>query len=186
MSSAAGSALSPHPDVAPAALYDGSALRRSRRRAAFMTGFLVLLALIPLSLLGHVRAEWALTFGRARVVSATVAGSQPSAEFNRTCTMTQIDVIWPAPAGTSTGNFTVCAGDASQFPAGKVVQVAVLPGDSSVIQGESRADAISGVAIESAVALFLLVMLAASARWLLLLVTAGSRWRSGPWLPGEE
>ena len=186
MSQATGPSLAPRPDVTAAALYDGSGLRRYRRNAAIFVVFLVLVTALPLiALLGHVRAEWALALGSTRTVSAVVVGSAPSAEFDRSCSLTAINVSWPAPSGTHPGQFTVCDSNASQFPVGKVISVAVLPGDTSVIEGESRTSAIVGVAIESVFALLILVMLAAAARWWFVVAAAGRRWQEAPWLAGE-
>jgi hypothetical protein len=178
--------LLPHPDVAESALADGRALGRLRRKAAIFFVFMVLVVALPVTaLFGPISAEWALAAGRARAVQATVVGTAPSDEFNRTCTMTRINVTWPAAAGTSAGHFSVCDSAAPEYPAGRVVEVAVKPGDSSVIAGESRAGAVSGVALESLVLLFIVVMLAATARWWFVLATAGHRWKTAPWLPGE-
>jgi hypothetical protein len=185
MATAAGSNLAPRPDVTQAALYDGIGLRRYRRNAGLLTAFWVLVTALPLiALFGHVRAEWGLALGRARIVSAVVVGSAPALP-SRTCSMTNIDVSWPAPAGGHTGQFPVCDNDASQFPPGTVVRVAAVPGDSSVIQGESRAGAIAGVVLESLFALVILAFVVGTARWWYALAAAGSRWKTAPWLAGE-
>jgi hypothetical protein len=180
------SLLMPHPDIVESALADGRAPGRLRRQAAIFFVFMVLVVALPvIALFGHISAEWALAAGRARAVRATVVGTAPSDEFNRTCTMTRINVTWPAAAGTSAGHFSVCDSAVPEYPAGRVVQVAVKPGDSSVIAGESRAGAVFGVALESLVLLFIVVMLAATARWWFVLAAAGRRWKTAPWLPGE-
>jgi hypothetical protein len=179
--------LAPPADLPKAGLDDGGSLRRMRRRLVFWVGVFALAVGLPTLLgFGHIQAEWALALGKARIVAATVSGSQPSAEFNRFCSsMTRVDVAWPAPNGNNPGNFTVCDSEASQYPVGRVIQVAVVPGDSSVIVGESRGAAIFGVVIESLTLLFLLLMLAAAVRWWLVLRAAATRWRSSPWLPGQ-
>jgi hypothetical protein len=158
-----------------------------RRRLYALVALLAVPVGLPVLLLfGHIQAEWALAFGRASIVSATVAGSRPSLQYSRTCSsMTRIDVTWPAPDGTNPGHFTVCDPEARQYPVGKVIQVAVLPGDSSVIVGADRASAIFGVVLESLVLLFFLLMLALAVRWWLVLRTAATGWRSAPWLPAE-
>jgi hypothetical protein len=185
MPPAAGSSLAPRPDVAQAALYDASGLRRYRRNAALLLAFWVLVTALPLIvLIGHVRAEWGLALGQARIVSAVVVGSAPTLP-SRTCSMTNINVSWPAPAGGHPGQFAVCDNDTSQFPVGTVVSVAVVPGDISVIQGESRASAVAGVILESVFGLVILFFLAGTARWWYVLAAAGRRWKTAPWLAGE-
>ena len=185
MSSEAGSSLAPRPDVAQAALQEAGPLRRYRRNAALFLGFLVLATVLPLvALFGSVSAEWGLALGRARMVSAVVVGSAPALP-GHTCSMTDINVSWPAPAGGHPGQFAVCDNDVSQFPVGKVVSVAVVPGDTTVTHGESRASAIAGVAIESAVGLLILFFVTAAARWWYVLAAAGKRWKTAPWLAGE-
>jgi hypothetical protein len=79
----------------------------------------------------------------------------------------------------------VCNNDVSQFPVGKVVSVAVVPGDTTVTHGESRASAIAGVAIESAVAAAIVLFVAGLARRWYVLAVAGKRWKTAPWLAGE-
>jgi len=170
MSASPGLSLAPHPDIAQDALYDGSGLRRN---------------LLTTVLFGYVRAEWALALGSAKIVNAAVVGTEPSAEFSRSCTMTQINVVWPVPGGANPGQFSVCDNQASQFPAGKVIQVAAVPGDTSVVQGESRAAAIFGAILESLACVFVLWILASGARQWLVLATARHRWGEAPWLAGE-
>jgi hypothetical protein len=185
MSPDAGSSLAPRPDVAQAALYDASPLRRYRRNAVFFAAFLVLATVLPLiALFGSVSAEWGLALGRARIVSAVVTGSAPALP-GHTCSMTNIEVSWPAPAGGHPGQFAVCDNDVSEFPPGRVVSVAVVAGDTTVTHGESRASAIAGVAIESAVGLLILLMVAATVRWWYVSAAAGKRWKTAPWLAGE-
>lgn len=55
---------------------------------------------------------------------------------------------------------------------------------SSVLQGEGRAGAISGVIIESLVVLGALLLLTALTRQVYGLTVAGRRWPEVPWLPG--
>jgi hypothetical protein len=109
MSPEAGSSLAPRPDVVQAALYDGSALRRYRRNAALFVGFLVLATALPLvALFGSVSAEWGLALGQARIVSAVVVGSAPTLP-GHTCSMTDINVSWPAATpGSSRCATTTC------------------------------------------------------------------------------
>jgi hypothetical protein len=185
MPPAAESSLAPRPDIARAALHRGSGLGRYRRNAAFLLAFWVLATALPLvALFGSVRAEWELALGQARIVSAVVTGSAPALP-GRTCSMTNIDVSWPAPAGGHPGQFAVCNEDVSQFPVGKVVSVAAVPGDTTVVQGESRAFAITGVAIESVFSLVILFFVVGTARWWYVLTAAGMRWKTAPWLAGE-
>jgi len=162
--------------------YDGSPLGRERRNSALFAVFLVVIVTLTLMALHNsVRAEWSLALSDARRVDATVAGSQPSDQFSRTCTLTQVNVVW---SGQGAGSFTVCDQDAGQFRPGTAVSVYATPGDPIVIQGESRADAIAGVSLESAFGLLLLMMIVALARNWLLLARAARRWRHVPWLPG--
>jgi hypothetical protein len=176
------SRLVPDPDVAAAVQNDGSPLRRERRNSALLAIFLVVVAgLTLLGLHNSVRAEWGLALGIARRVDATVSGSQPSDQFSRSCTLTQINVTWTGPG---TGNFTVCDEDAGQFPPGTAVTVYATAGDPVVSQNESRAGAIAGVSLESFFGLLLLLAIVALARTWLQLTRAGLRWRQVPWLPG--
>jgi hypothetical protein len=180
-----GSALAPSPEVARTAHDDGRGLRAPRRVTLI---FIVVIALViglpSLALSGHIRTEWSLAFGAATTVDATVTGSSPSDQPSRSCSLINIDVVWTAPVGTHSGQFTVCDDQAGQFPYGARVQVAVVPGDSSVIQGEGRGSAIFGVVLETLVLLLILLLLAAGVRQWLLLTTASRHWRSAPWLPG--
>jgi hypothetical protein len=166
---------------------DGGVLRRSLWMLAVLVPLLVLSAAIPTAAeWGHIRAEWGLAFGSARVVSAVVISSGPSLEFSRDCgAWTQINVAWAAPGGAHSGHFSVCNSDASRFAVGRVIQVMVIPGDASVIQGESQALAIAGVVIESVVGAFFLLVLGLVARWALVVCRARARSRTAPWLPGE-
>jgi hypothetical protein len=176
------SRLAPDPAVAGAVRYDGSPLLRERRNSALLAIFLILVVAVTLlALRDSVRAEWSLALGNARRVEATVTGSQPSNQVNRTCTLTQINVRWPRGGA---GNFTVCDEDAGQLPAGTSVTVYATPGDPAVIQGEGRAGAITGVSLESLFGLLLLLAIVALAWTWLQLTMAGRRWRHGPWLPG--
>jgi hypothetical protein len=185
MPPAAEPSLAPRADIVQAALYRGSGLGRYRRNAAFLLAFWVLVTALPLiALFGSVRAEWELALGQARIVSAVVVGSAPALP-GHTCSMTNIDVSWPAPAGGHAGEFAVCDEDVSQFPVGKVVSVAAVPGDATVIQGESRSSAIAGVAIESVVGLVIGFFVVATAWWWYVLTAAGMRWKTAPWLAGE-
>jgi hypothetical protein len=185
MSPATGSSLAPRPEIARAALYDGSYLGRLRRNAALLLAFWVVATVLPLiALFGSVRAEWGLALGQARIVSAVVVGYAPALP-SRTCSMTNINVSWPAPAGGHSGRFAVCDNDTSQFGVGKVVSVAVVPGDTTVTQGESRASAIAGVAIESVFGLVILFFVVGTAQWWYALTAAGMRWKTAPWLAGE-
>jgi hypothetical protein len=175
----------PPPEVARTAHDDGRGLRAPRRLTLIFIVVLALLIGLPaLALSGHINTEWSLAFGKATTVDAIVTGSSPSLQPSRTCSLTNIDVIWTAPVGTHSGSFTVCDDQAAQFPFGAKIQVAVVPGDSSVIQGEGRGSAIFGVAIESFFLLLILLLLAAAARQWLVLATATRHWRTAPWLPG--
>jgi len=157
-----GSAAAPPPDLIQAAQDDGRGLRRLRRRTViFLAVLLFAVGLPSLALSGHIGTEWALAFGDTTSVTATVTGSAPSDQLSRTCSLTDIDVIWTAPVGDHTGQFTVCDDQAGQFAAGSTVQVDVLPGDSSVIQGEDRGSAVFGVVLETIVLVFILLLLAA-------------------------
>jgi hypothetical protein len=151
-----------------------------------MAALLVLIVAVPVAaLLGHVRAEWALAFSDARFVRAAVTGTSPSADSSRTCTMTQVDVAWPAAVGGHTGHFSVCDDEASRYRVGEVISVAAVPGDPSVIAGESGADAVFGVTAELVIAVLVVLLLALLARSYLLLAAAPHRWRTAPWLPAE-
>jgi hypothetical protein len=151
-----------------------------------VAGVIALLVGLPaLALSGHIRTEWSLAFGAATMVDATVTGSAPSGQPSRSCALTNIDVVWIASAGVHSGQFTVCDNQAGQFPVGTTVRVAVVPGDSSVIQGEGRGSAIFGVVLETVVLLLILLLLAVLLRQWLHLATARRHWRSAPWLPGE-
>jgi len=150
----------------------------------FIVVIALLIGLPALALSGHIRTEWSLAFGAATTVNATVTGSSPSLQPSRTCSLTNIDMVWTAPVGTHSGSFTVCDDQAAQFPFGAKVQVVVVPGDSSVIQGEGRGSAIFGVVLETLVLLLVLLLLAAGLRQWWLLATARRHWRSAPWLPG--
>jgi hypothetical protein len=180
-----GSALAPPPEVAGTAHDDGRGLRAPRRvTLIFIVVIALLIGLPALALSGHIRTEWSLAFGAATTVNATVTGSSPSLQPSRTCSLTNIDVVWTAPVGTHSGSFTVCDDQAAQFPFGAKVQVVVVPGDRSVIQGEGRGSAIFGVVLETLVLLLVLLLLAAGLRQWWLLATARRHWRSAPWLPG--
>ncbi len=180
-----GSPLAPPPDVARTAHDDGRGLRAPQRMTLIFVVVIALLIGLPaLALSGHIRTEWSLAFGAATTVDATVTGSSPSLQPSRTCSLTNIDVVWTAPVGTHSGSFTVCDDEAAQFPLGAKVQVAVVPGDRSVIQGEGRGSAIVGVAIETFFLLLILLLLAAAVRQWLVLATASRHWRTAPWLPG--
>ena len=168
-----------------AAKDDGRGLRRLRRRTVIFLVVIVLAVGLPsLALSGHIGTEWALAFGHTTTVDATVTGSAPSDQPSRTCSLTDIEVIWTAPVGDHAGQFTVCADDASQFPVGSTVPVAVLPGDTSVIQGEGRGSAIFGVVLETIVLLFILLLLAAGVWQLFRLAAARRHWREAPMVPG--
>jgi hypothetical protein len=179
-----GSAAAPPPDLIQAAQDDGRGLRRLRRRTViFLAVLLFAVGLPSLALSGHIGTEWALAFGDTTSVTATVTGSAPSDQLSRTCSLTDIDVIWTAPVGDHTGQFTVCDDQAGQFAAGSTVQVDVLPGDSSVIQGEDRGSAVFGVVLETIVLVFILLLLAAGVWQLFRLAAARRHWRTAPMLP---
>jgi hypothetical protein len=184
----AGGALAAPPGEAGQAAADARRnLRRIRNRILRFAVLVVLILGVPSVLeSGHISAEWALAFGHATGVTATVTGSAPSAEVSRACGKTTINVVWADPAGFHHGSFTVCSDDADQFPAGKSVQVSVLSGDGSVIQGEGRGSAVSGVVIESLVVLGALLLLAGLGRQVFGLTLAGRRWAGAPWLPGTS
>jgi hypothetical protein len=175
----------PPPDVVRTAQDDRRGLHRLQRRIlTFVVVILVVVGLPSIALSGHIGAEWALAFGDATAVTATVTGSSPSGEPSRTCSLTNIDVVWAAPVGDHIGQFTVCDDEVDKFTLGTTVRVFVLPGDSSVIQGEGRGSAIFGVVLETLVGLFFLLMLAGAIWQWLTLLTASRRWRDAPWLPG--
>jgi hypothetical protein len=176
----------PDPRLAASVQYDGTGLRRQRRGTAFFAVFLIAAFTVPLVLLlGYVRAEWALAFGDARMVRATVLGSGPSAVLSRSCSMTQIDVAWSGPAGGGSGNFAVCSENAGQFRAGTVVTVYATAGDATVIQGESRSGAITGVVFESVMTAAILLVVIGCGRTWLRLARARQRLRQVPWLAGH-
>jgi hypothetical protein len=183
---AAASAVPPAPpEVVRTAQDNGRSLRRLRRATlTFVVVMFLLVGLPSLALSGHINTEWSLAFGQTTTVNATVTGSSPSDQPSRTCSLTNIDVIWTAPVGDHYGQFTVCDDDASQFAVGTTVPVDVAPGDSSVIQGEDRGSAIFGVVLETIVLLFFLLLLGAAVRSWLVLLLAPRRWRDAPWLPG--
>jgi hypothetical protein len=182
---APGPSLTPPPDVARTAHDDGQGLRAPRRVTLTVVVVIALLVAGPaVALSGHLRTEWSLAFGATTTVEATVTGSSPSLQPSRTCSLTNIDVVWTAPVGTHAGSFTVCDGQAGQFAVGTAVRVAVVPGDRSVIQGEGRGSAIAGVAIEAFFLLLFLLLLAAGLRHWWQLATASRRFRTAPWLPG--
>jgi hypothetical protein len=185
---AAGLPLAAPPEVAERAAADGRRnLRRIRNRMLRFALCVVLILGVPSLLLsGHISAEWALAFGHAHGVTATVIGSSPSADLGSECGKTNIDVAWADPIGFHQGSFTVCNEDAGQYPPGKTVRVNVLAGDGSVIQGEGRGSAIFGVAIESLVVLGSLLLLAGLGRLVIGLTVAGRRWSRAPWLPGTS
>jgi hypothetical protein len=175
----------PPPDVVRTAQDDRRGLHRLQRRIlTFVVVILVVVGLPSIALSGHIGAEWALAFGDATAVNATVTGSSPSGEPSRTCSLTTIYVVWTAPVGDHIGQFTVCDDEVGKFTSGTTVRVFVLPGDSSVIQGEGRGSAIFGVVLETIVLLFLLLLLVSAIRQWLTLLTASRRWRDAPWLPG--
>lgn len=184
MAFARGALPVPPSDLIHAAKDDGRGLRRLRRRTVIFLVILVLAVGLPsLALSGHIGTEWALAFGDTTVVNATVTGSAPSDQPSRSCSLTDIDVIWTAPVGDHVGQFTVCTDEASQFAAGTTVQVDVLSGDSSVIQGEGRGSAIFGVVLETIVLVFILLLLAAGVWQLFRLAAARRHWREAPMLP---
>jgi hypothetical protein len=175
----------PPPDVVRTAQDDRRGLHRLQRRIlTFVVVILVIVGLPSIALSGHIGAEWALAFGDATAVNATVTGSSPSAEPSRTCSLTNVYVVWTAPVGDHIGQFTVCDDEVGKFTFGTTVPVFVLPGDSSVIQGEGRGSAIFGVVLETVLLLFFLLLLVAAIRQWLTLMTASRRWRDAPWLPG--
>ncbi|HEX4253851.1 MAG TPA: hypothetical protein VH089_02115 [Streptosporangiaceae bacterium] len=177
--------MAPPPEVARTAHDDGRGLRAPRRVTLTVVVVIALLIGLPaLALSGHIRTEWSLAFGATTMVDATVTGSAPSDQVSRGCSLVNIDVVWTAPVGTHSGQFTVCEDQAGQFPFGAPVRVAVVPGDRSVIQGEGRGSAIFGVVLETLVLLLILLLLAAGLRQWLQLATARRHWRSAPWLPG--
>jgi hypothetical protein len=164
---------------------NGRSLRRLRRATLIFVVVMILIVGLPsLALSGHINTEWSLAFGQATMVNATVTGSSPSDQPSRTCSLTDIHVVWTAPAGDHFGQFTVCDDQAAQFTPGTTVQVDVVADDTSVIQGESRGSAIFGVVLETVVLLFFLLLLGAAVRTWLVLLVAPRRWRDAPWLPG--
>jgi hypothetical protein len=180
-----GALPAPPPDLVRGADDDGRGLRVLRRMTLiFIVVFALIFGLPALALFGHIRTEWSLAFGIATTVEATVTGSSPSDQPSRSCGLTNIDVVWTAPVGGHSGQFTVCDDQAGQFPLGATVKVDVVPGDSSVIQGEGRGSAIFGVVLETVVLLFVLLLLAGGVRQWLQLTAASRRWRSVPWVPG--
>lgn len=185
MAPVSGAPPAPPPDVVRTAQDDRRGLHRLQRRILTFVVVMVLIVGVPsLALSGTIGAEWALAFGDATAVNATVVGSSPSAEPNRTCSLTNIDVVWTAPVGDHIGQFSVCDDEASKFTTGTTVRVSVLPGDSKVIQGEGRGSAIFGVVLETLVGLFFLFMVVGGIRQWLTLLAASRRWRDAPWLPG--
>lgn len=173
-------------DAEHVVLDDQSGLRSQQRRLLGFAVFMVLVLALPVAVfLGHIRAEWALAFGRAKVVRAAVIGSRPSAEFARCGALTQIDVRWPAPDGTNPGNFTVCDYDVASYPVGKVISVAVTRGERSVIVGEDQGSAVFGVVLESLLLAFVLLLVMAALRQCLRLGVAVRRLKGAPWLPAE-
>lgn len=183
---AAVSAVPPAPpEVVRTAQDNGRSLRRLRRATLIFVVVMVLIVGLPsLALSGHINTEWSLAFGQATTVNATVTGSSPSDQPSRTCSLTNIDVIWTAPVGDHFGQFTVCDDQAARFAVGTTVQVDVAAGDSSVIQGEDRGSAIFGVVLETVILFFFLLLLGAAVRTWLALLVAPRRWRNAPWLPG--
>src|SRR2546428_14024859 len=91
--------LAPPADLPEGGLDDGGSLRRMRRRLAFAVGvFALLVGFATLPELGHIQAEWALAFGKARIVRATISGSQASTALGGSCpSQTRVEVTWPAP-----------------------------------------------------------------------------------------
>ncbi len=149
------------------------------------TASAVLVAFSAVLLSGPARAEWALASGSAKIVSASVVGTNPLQKNRRTC-MTQVNVVWPAPGGANRGHFTVCDDQAaSRFPPGKVIKVATIPGDADVMYGESRGRAVLAVVAETMALLCLLLLGAFAVRRWLALRAAADRWRAAPWLPGS-
>jgi hypothetical protein len=175
----------PPPDVVQTAQDDRRGLHRLQRRIlTFVVVILLVVGLPPLALSGHISAEWSLAFGNATAVNATVTGTSPSAEPSRTCSLTNIYVVWTAPVGDHIGQFTVCDDELDKFTFGTTVRVFVVPGDSSVIQGEGRGSAIFGVVLETLFLLFFLWLLIGGIWQWLTLMAAPRRWRDAPWLPG--
>jgi hypothetical protein len=178
--------LAAPPEAQRAVLDDNGVLSGMRWRIAIATAVSALLAAFAAALLsGPARAEWALASGTAKTVNASVAGSGPLQKGHRTC-LTQVNVVWPAPGGANHGHFTVCDDNAAaRFPPGKVIKVATISGNASVIYGEGRGRAVLAVAAESMALLCLLLLgLFAVRRWLALRAAA-ARWRTAPWLPGR-
>ncbi len=179
--------LAPPPEAQWTALDDDGVLRDMRLRiGALIVGSALLVALSAALISGPVRADWALASGAAKIVKASVVGSQNVQNDHRACTMTQVNVVWPASGGGNRGHFTVCDNAASRFRVGAVVRVAATRGDTSVLQGERRGDAILAVLADMVVLLLGLLILGGLAvrRWLTL-GAAGRRWRTAPWLPGD-
>lgn len=175
----------PRPDVVAQAHWRRAGLGRLQTRFTGLFAFFVLVLLIPLAAnFGTVRAEWGLALGRARIVRAIVVGSSPSAQFSRTCSMTDIHVTWPGPPAPGAGSFSVCDDQAFGYQPGTAVKVAALPGDSAVTARESRGSAIAGVVIESVFLLIWLLFIGVTCWAAIVAVTAARRWRRVAWLPG--
>jgi hypothetical protein len=127
----------------------------------------------------HIRAEWSLAFGAAHVVDAVVVGTVPRSTLSRTCpNQVGIIVALQQPGPQSFGEFNRCADVADDYPPGRRIQVAVMPGNLQVIQGEGRGDAWFGVVLESlllcGVVLVVRIFLVGA------LAIASRRWRTWP------
>jgi hypothetical protein len=181
-----GSSLAPPPEAQRAVLDDNGVLWGMRWRIAITaTASAVLVAFFAALLSGPAHAEWALASGTAKIVNASVVGSNPLQKGRRTC-MTQVHVVWPAPGGANRAHFTVCDDNAaSWFPPGKVIKVATTSGNANVIYGEGRGRAVLAVVAESMALLCLLLLGALAVRRWLALRAAAARWRTAPWLPGS-